>query len=156
MDEIEKANDSFHQILLGIMDKGNCKGLSDNTNVSLIRSIIFMSSNLGAREIDKLFKVSYGFNIDSEKNDKIEDIARVGKTSIIKKFSPEFANRIDESITFHPLTPESLLLISKLELEKINNLVSHIFGLKSFKITYDDDVLNFIVDHGTSNQYGSA
>src|SRR5438552_12218678 len=99
-DEIEKASDSLWQLLLGILDKATLT-LGDNRRVDFTRTMVVMTSNLGAREMSEL--ISGGIGSHSGKNGKnINDtevdqkIYRTAVESAQRKFSPEFMNRIDK------------------------------------------------------------
>src|SRR5579862_3649644 len=110
-DEIEKASDALWNLLLGILDKGTLT-LGDNRKVDFSRALIFMTSNLGATEMSALMNPRLGFNaaqsardsqngiIDEKMNGKI---ARSGADAARRKFTPEFINRLDKIVTFHPL-----------------------------------------------------
>jgi ATP-dependent Clp protease ATP-binding subunit ClpB len=108
-DEIEKASDALWQLLLGILDKTTLT-LGDNRRVDLSQTIVFMTSNLGAVQIMELITGGMGFARPSEKstnqlNKKLEQAAIEAAR---RKFSPEFVNRLDNLVVFHPLRPEQL------------------------------------------------
>src|SRR6059036_2377468 len=102
-DEIEKASDSLWQLLLGILDKATLT-LGDNRRVDFSRTIIFLTSNLGAREMSHLVQGTVGFappptrntdnNDNKEKGELDQKIYRTALEATRRKFSPEFMNRI--------------------------------------------------------------
>src|SRR4051812_34967198 len=97
-DEIEKASDALWQLLLGILDKGTLT-LGDNHKVDLSRTIIIMTSNLGAAEIARLMRGGIGFappHKDDEETVLELKIHRVAVDAARRRFSPEFMNRIDK------------------------------------------------------------
>jgi ATP-dependent Clp protease ATP-binding subunit ClpA len=106
-DEIEKASDSLWKLLLGILDKGTLT-LGDNRRVDFSRSLIIMTSNLGAREMSELMEGRIGFaaakqpnNLDKSQIDLDEKIQRTAVQAASRNFSPEFMNRIDKLVVFH-------------------------------------------------------
>src|SRR5262245_3608943 len=101
-DEIEKASDSVWNLMLGILDKATLT-LGDNTKVDFSKAMIFMTSNVGAREMSALTKPRLGFAGQGENRDinKINEplsteMARGGIDAARRKFTPEFINRIDK------------------------------------------------------------
>src|SRR3954462_11124242 len=102
-DEIEKANDALWNLLLGILDKATLT-LGDNRRVDFSRAIIFMTSNLGAAEMNALLRPKLGFSIDNaEPLQLAAKLAHAGTEAARRRFTPEFMNRIDRVVTFHPL-----------------------------------------------------
>src|SRR6202050_2600574 len=111
-DEIEKAAPSMTRLLLGVLDKGVLR-LGDNSTVNFEKSLVFLTSNLGAREMMKEINPEFGFQSvkgpnRAELTGKLQGIALM---SVRKRFSPEFVNRIDAVITYQPLSTESLAAI---------------------------------------------
>src|ERR1700741_218111 len=99
-DEIEKASDALWQLLLGILDKATLT-LGDNRRVNFSKSIIVMTSNLGAREISELQNGSIGFtagqlsnSLSDGENKMAKKIHRTAVQAARRNFSPEFMNRI--------------------------------------------------------------
>jgi ATP-dependent Clp protease ATP-binding subunit ClpA len=111
-DEIEKAAPSMTRLLLGVLDKGVLR-LGDNSSVNFEKSLVFLTSNLGAREMMKEISPDFGFQAvkgpnRAELTSKLQNIALM---SVRKRFSPEFVNRIDAVITYQPLSTDSLTTI---------------------------------------------
>src|ERR1700741_5071064 len=102
-DEIEKASDALWQLLLGILDKAALT-LGDNRRVDLSQTMIFMTSNLGGGEIKSLMQGGMGFiQPMARREDKLDTkVERTAQEAAKKKFSPEFMNRIDKVVGFHP------------------------------------------------------
>ena len=104
-DEIEKASDALWQLLLGILDKATLT-LGDNRRVDLSQTMIFMTSNLGGGEITELMTGGMGFapllrpETQAGLDEKVE---RTASEAAKRKFAPEFMNRIDKVVVFHPL-----------------------------------------------------
>ena len=109
-DEIEKASDALWQLLLGILDKATLT-LGDNRRVDLSQTMIFMTSNLGGGEITELMTGGMGFaplqrpETQAGLDEKVEKTA---SEAAKRKFAPEFMNRIDKVVVFHPLRSEQL------------------------------------------------
>ena len=112
-DEIEKAAGSMARLMLGILDKATLK-LGDNTTVNFDKSLIFMTSNLGARELARQMRPDFGFETMVVDPDSASKQSEAGKLNAIcmaavkRKFSPEFVNRIDVFATYHPLNRRSM------------------------------------------------
>src|SRR6266436_5063703 len=105
-DEIEKASDALWQLLLGMLDRATLT-LNDNRRVDLSQTVIFMTSNLGGGEITELMEGGMGFVQPKDKpiaglDEKVE---RTAVEAARRKFSPEFMNRLDSVVVFHPLKP---------------------------------------------------
>ena len=123
-DEIEKASDALWQLLLGILDKATLT-LGDNRRVDLSQTMIFLTSNLGGGEITELMTGGMGF---VQPKDKTEDkldvkVERTAQEAAKKKFSPEFMNRLDKVVVFHPLRHEQLEQILEIELGMVQQRV---------------------------------
>src|SRR5271167_3393499 len=103
-DEIEKASDALWQLLLGMLDKATLT-LGDNRKVDLSQTVIFMTSNLGAHEITDLMDGGYGFikSEDKPQTNLDQKVERTAVEAARRKFSPEFMNRLDKVVVFHPL-----------------------------------------------------
>jgi ATP-dependent Clp protease ATP-binding subunit ClpA len=126
-DEIEKASDSLWQLLLGILDKATLT-LGDNRRVDFSRTIVVMTSNLGAREMSELVDGGIGFasaqkprgtddtEVDRKMYSAAIDAAR-------RKFSPEFMNRIDKVVVFRSLKDEHIRQILELELRAVQDRI---------------------------------
>src|SRR5258705_5788801 len=116
-DEIEKASDALWQLLLGILDKATLT-LGDNRRVDLSQTMIFLTSNLGGGEITELMTGGMGFVQPSDKTeDKLhQKVEKTAQGAAKKKFSPEFMNRLDKVVVFHPLREEQLGEILEIEL----------------------------------------
>src|ERR1017187_8089745 len=123
-DEIEKASDALWQLLLGILDKATLT-LGDNRRVDLSQTMIFLTSNLGGGEITELMTGGMGFVQPSDKReDKLDGkVERTAQEAAKKKFSPEFMNRLDKVVVFHPLHPEQLVQILEIELGMVQQRV---------------------------------
>src|SRR5438045_9112260 len=133
-DEIEKASDSLWQLLLGILDKATLT-LGDNRRVDFSKTMLVMTSNLGAREMSELISGGIGFAPVKEgknPNDSEVDqkIYRTAVEAARRKFSPEFMNRIDTVIVFRSLKENHLKQILELELQAVQDRIMKSAGPK--------------------------
>lgn len=154
-DEIEKASDALWQLLLGILDKATLT-LGDNRRVDFSRSIVIMTSNLGAREMSEMISGGIGFApkpgvVDSEVDQKIY---RTALEAARRKFSPEFMNRIDKVVVFRSLRDEHLRQILEIELSSVQERIMRGSGEKFvFKCT--PEAKQFLLDEGIDFKYGA-
>ena len=122
-DEIEKASDALWQLLLGILDKATLT-LGTNAVVDLSRTIVFLTSNLGGKDIAELMTGGLGFLPPKSAANKLDAKAvRTAEQAARKKFSPEFMNRIDKVIVFKTLQIEQLRQILDIELAKVQQRI---------------------------------
>src|SRR5689334_23752134 len=125
-DEIEKASDALWQLLLGILDKATLT-LGDNRRVDFSHCMIFLTSNLGAKEMSELITGAIGFAPARSKNLVDEEvdqkIYRTASEAAKRKFSPEFMNRIDKVVVFRSLKSHHLRQILDLELGMVQDRI---------------------------------
>jgi ATP-dependent Clp protease ATP-binding subunit ClpA len=154
-DEIEKAAPSLTRLLLGVLDKGILR-LGDNSSVNFDKCLIFLTSNLGAREMMKEINPDFGFQAGARNTEDISGkLKNIGLSAVRKKFSPEFVNRIDSVITYQPLTAESLSAIVD---HQINDLQAHVntrLGNRCFTIEVPFETRQWLIEKGTSTEYGA-
>lgn len=155
-DEIEKAASSMTRLLLGILDKATLR-LGDNTTVNFEKSIIFMTSNLGARTMSKELNPDFGFEAvlpheNSSKGLKLEKIAMM---AVRKRFPPEFVNRIDAVVTYHPLSADALATILDQHLIDLQRHLDRRLGVRSFHLEIPARARKFLLKAGTSEEYGA-
>jgi len=154
-DEIEKASDALWQLLLGMLDKATLT-LGDNRRVDLSQTVIFMTSNLGAGEITELMDGGYGFikSDDKPKTDLDQKVERTAVEAAKRKFSPEFMNRLDKLVVFHPLKREQLEQVLDIELGMVQKRVLDAANGKFlFRVT--DAGRDFLLQEGTDQRYGA-
>src|SRR5579871_5467663 len=156
-DEIEKAAPSMTRLLLGVLDKGILR-LGDNSTVNFEKSLVFLTSNLGAREMLREINPDFGFQSaqgGGERTDLTGKLQAIGLGAVRKRFSPEFVNRIDCIITYQPLTPESLSAILDKQIFDLQNHVNTRLGNRSFTLDVPPDARQFLLQKGTSSEYGA-
>jgi ATP-dependent Clp protease ATP-binding subunit ClpA len=157
-DEIEKASDSLWQLLLGILDKATLT-LGDNRRVDFSRSMVILTSNLGAREMSELISGGIGFapakgaknQNDTEVDQKIY---RTAVEAARRKFSPEFMNRIDKVVVFRSLKEHHLREILELELQSVQDRIMQSAGTK-FVFQCSDHAKAFLLKEGIDFKYGA-
>ena len=157
-DEIEKASDALWQLLLGILDRATLT-LGDNHHVDFSRSVIVMTSNLGAREISELISGGIGFapahvSLDTGETEVEQKIYHTALEAARRKFSPEFMNRIDKVVVYRPLKEHHLLQIVDLELQAVQDRIMHSVGAK-FVLQYSDAAKDMLLREGLDFRYGA-
>lgn len=154
-DEIEKASDSLWGLLLGIMDKATLT-LGCNRRVDFSKTMIFLTSNLGSREISTLTTGGIGFVPKSYSNTGSLDqkIYRTGTAAAQKRFPPEFSNRIDKTIVFRSLNETHLKIILELELKELQNQITKGSGTK-FVFHCSEETKEFLLQEGCKPEYGA-
>ncbi len=161
-DEIEKASDALWNLLLGILDKAILT-LGDNRRVDFSRAVIFMTSNLGAKEMNAIIRPSLGFAAGEVEQaaaqalagQKTDKISRAGTEAARKRFSPEFMNRIDKVVVFNPLGEAQLRQILGLELQAVEERVCRAAGATSIGFAVDPAAQDFLLREGTDLRYGA-
>jgi len=154
-DEIEKASDALWQLLLGMLDKATLT-LGDNRRVDLSQTVIFMTSNLGGGEITELMEGGMGFIQPKDKpiaglDEKVEKTA---VEAARRKFSPEFMNRLDKIVVFHPLKRDQLEEVLEIELGQVQQRVLETArGQFLFRVT--SAAREFLLTEGTDQRYGA-
>jgi ATP-dependent Clp protease ATP-binding subunit ClpB len=154
-DEIEKASDALWQLLLGMLDKATLT-LGDNRRVDLSQTVIFLTSNLGGGEISELMQGGMGFVQPKDKpaaglDQKVE---RTAVEAARRKFSPEFMNRLDKVVVFHPLRREQLEEVLEIELGQVQQRVLETAkGQFLFRVTAAGR--EFLLQEGTDQRYGA-
>ena len=154
-DEIEKASDALWQLLLGMLDKATLT-LGDNRRVDLSQTVIFMTSNLGGGEITELMEGGMGFVQPRDKSitGLDEKVQRTAVEAARRKFSPEFMNRLDKVVVFHPLHRDQLEEVLEIELGQVQQRVLETArGQFLFRVT--PAAREFLLTEGTDQRYGA-
>lgn len=148
LDEIEKAHPDVFNILLQIFDSGQ---LTDSLGhkVDFKNTVIIMTSNIGAREITG--GKTLGFLTTQEVEQSYKDIKKKILDEMKKVFRPEFLNRIDEAIVFHPLSKEDVRSIVDLMLQKVTQRLSE----QELTLEVTDGTKDFLVEKGFDPQFGA-
>ena len=154
-DEIEKASDALWQLLLGMLDKATLT-LGDNRKVDLSQTVIFLTSNLGGSQIADLMHGGMGFIQPKDKapTGLHEKVQKTAVEAARRKFSPEFMNRLDKVVVFHPLKREELDEVLDIELRQVQKRVLDSTTLPFlFRITSEGR--EFLLEGGTDQRYGA-
>ncbi|HXM90645.1 MAG TPA: AAA family ATPase [Candidatus Dormibacteraeota bacterium] len=154
-DEIEKASDSLWQLLLGMLDKATLT-LGDNRKVDLSQTVIFLTSNLGGGEITEMMNGGLGFVQPKDKpvTGLEKKVERTAMEAARRKFSPEFMNRLDKIVVFHPLQREQLEEVLQIELGNVQRRVLETAkGQFLFRVTGAGR--DFLLKEGTDQRYGA-
>ncbi|HWP45364.1 MAG TPA: AAA family ATPase [Blastocatellia bacterium] len=156
-DEIEKASDALWQLLLGVLDRSTLT-LGDNRRVDFSKTIIIMTSNLGAKEMSETIEGRVGFAPPARtglRADVLDQmIYRVAIAALRKRFSPEFVNRIDKVVVFRALKHEELRQILDLELEGVQRRIDRSDNVH-FKFFLTDEAKEFTLEEGIDQRYGA-
>ncbi|CAN5373387.1 ATP-dependent protease ATP-binding subunit ClpC [soil metagenome] len=147
LDEIEKAHPDVFNILLQVLDEGH---LTDNYGrvIDFKNTVVIMTSNLGARDIGK--GAGLGFHLPSQKS-QFEAMQQKIIEEINRAFNPEFINRLDDTIVFHPLTREQIGQI-------VHNLLKDVqtrLDDEQLTLRLTDDAIEFLIEHGYDEKFGA-
>jgi ATP-dependent Clp protease ATP-binding subunit ClpA len=155
-DEIEKAAPSMTRLLLGVLDKGQLR-LGDNSTVNFDKSLVFLTSNLGARDMLREINPAFGFQAAQagRREDLTAKLQSIGMAAVRKRFSPEFVNRIDAIITYQPLTEQSLSAILDKQIADLQNHVNTRLGVRCFTVEVPEEARRFLLERGTSQEFGA-
>ena len=146
-DEVEKAHKDVFTILLQILDDGHVTD-SLGRKINFKNTLIILTSNLGVKKLQD-FGTGIGFSSNSYSNEE-------AKKEILMKemknfFSPEFINRIDDTIVFNSLTQEDIKKITEIELKKLSNRLTEM----NYNISYDDSLVEYLSKIGYDEIYGA-
>jgi ATP-dependent Clp protease ATP-binding subunit ClpC len=146
-DEIEKAHKDVFTVLLQILDDGHVTD-SLGRKINFKNTLIILTSNLGVKKLQD-FGTGIGFSSNSYSNEEAK------KQMLMKEmknfFSPEFLNRIDDTIVFNSLSQEDIKKITDIELKK---LVARLVDMK-YNISYDDSLVEYLSKIGFDELYGA-
>jgi len=147
LDEIEKAHPDVFNILLQVLDEGR---LTDNYGrvIDFKNTVVIMTSNVGARDITKTRSLGFG---DESPATSFEKMSETVKDEINRVFNPEFLNRLDDVIVFHPLNREHIAQIVGILFRQVAERVAD----EGFVLRRTDAATEFLVDHGYDEQYGA-
>lgn len=157
-DEIEKASDALWQLLLGILDKATLT-LGDNRRVDFSKTVVILTSNLGAREMSDMISGGIGFapsktGKNPDDNEIDTKIYRTALEAAKRKFSPEFMNRIDKVVVFRSLKEHHLRQILQIELRQVQDRITESAGTK-FVFECTESAQEFLLREGIDLKYGA-
>lgn len=150
-DEVEKAHPDFFNILLQVLDDGRLTDGQGRT-VDFTNAVIIMTSNLGSALLkNQMKKLGFKAEDKGEKKETFEDVKKLMMDEVKHTLRPEFINRIDEIIVFHPLTASDLSSIVNLMLVKVGEKLAHF----EVKLDASEEAKKLLIDHGTDVEYGA-
>lgn len=151
-DEIEKAHPDVFNIMLQILEDGRLTDGHGRT-VSFKETVVIMTSNLGMKEFRQHARKSLGFNMPQAKEDRQEweQLKIVIEGELKKTFRPEFLNRIDEIIIFHPLNEQNLKKIIDLQVREVEKLLSD----RNIVLELTDEAKNWMFRKEYDPEYGA-
>ncbi len=147
LDEIEKAHPDVFNILLQVLDEGH---LTDNYGrmIDFKNTVVIMTSNVGARDMVKGKALGFA---QPEAKSEFQKMAEKVKEEINKVFNPEFLNRLDDVIVFHPLTREHIAQIVAILARDVQKRL----GEEELTLRLTPAASDFLVDHGYDEHYGA-
>jgi len=148
LDEIEKAHPEVFNILLQVLDSGHLTD-AKGRKVNFRNTVIIMTSNIGSEHIDKMS----GFGFATDKGDEAQYVQAKDKVmeSLKLFFRPEFLNRLDETIIFNILSPETIRDIVSIQFDEVQRRLEK----KEIIITVSDEVLEFLARDGYEPKFGA-
>ena len=144
LDEVEKAHPEVFNVLLQVLDDGRLTDGHGRT-VDFRNTVIIMTSNLGSDRIQQLMADSV------PDSDTHETVKQAVLHSVVRHFSPEFVNRIDEIVVFHPLGKEEIRSIAQLQIDLLNRRLAE----NNLQIRVSPPLLDFIAEAGFDPVYGA-
>lgn len=148
LDEIEKAHPDVFNMLLQIMDAGV---LSDNLGhkVNFKNTVIIMTSNVGVKHL--FSGKSLGFLVQENSHSDYTAMKDTIMEELKKVFNPEFLNRLDDIIIFHPLSKSDIRKILELLLDKVNKRMEKL----GIRLSFSESAMDFLMEKGFDPQYGA-
>jgi ATP-dependent Clp protease ATP-binding subunit ClpC len=146
-DEVEKAHKDVFTVLLQILDDGHVTD-SLGRKINFKNTLIILTSNLGVKKLQD-FGTGIGFSNNTYGNEEAKK--QVLMKEMKNFFSPEFLNRIDDTIVFNSLSPEDIKKITEIELKK---LVARLDEMK-YTISYDETLVDYLAKIGFDELYGA-
>lgn len=157
LDEVEKAHADFFNILLQVLDDGRLTD-SQGRTVDFRNTVIIMTSNLGAKALHKnspelgfLAAKKSDFNVDENKKIEFKEAKKSVMDAVKRHFRPEFLNRIDEMIVFHPLTGEDLKEIVTILMSDVTKRL----GERDLQLEITPEAMKFLVKEGSDFTMGA-
>jgi ATP-dependent Clp protease ATP-binding subunit ClpC len=149
LDEIEKAHPDVFNILLQVFDEGH---LTDNygRRIDFKNSVLIMTSNLGARDIARGI-VKVGFEQRKDVKEEFGVLEEKVKEAVLKTFNPEFLNRIDEVIVFHPLSTDDIAKIIDILLRELETRLKE----RELTLKLTEQAKQFLIEKGFDQKYGA-
>ncbi|MFQ5691732.1 MAG: ATP-dependent Clp protease ATP-binding subunit, partial [Nitrospinota bacterium] len=151
LDEIEKAHPDVFHLMLQVMDEGQLTD-SYGRHVDFRNVVLMMTSNLSSRDIGR--SAALGFHKEEEEGEsasRTERMRGVMRTETRRLFNPEFLNRLDAEVVFHPLTRDHILQIVDIMIDRLNQQLIE----RGFTIELDSEAKEKLADLGYDPKYGA-
>jgi ATP-dependent Clp protease ATP-binding subunit ClpC len=147
LDEIEKAHPDVFNILLQVLDEGH---LTDNYGrmIDFKNTVVIMTSNVGAKDIMKNRTLGFSAMEVTQNFDRMADKV---KEELQHAFNPEFLNRLDDVIVFHPLSREHIGSIVSILMKEVQKRLSE----EELTLKLTEAATDFLVKHGYDQSYGA-
>src|SRR5262249_8276804 len=131
--------------------------LGDNTTVNFEKSLIFFTSNLGAREMMREIHPEIGFHSGGprERTEVASKLESIALAAVRRRFSPEFGTRIHAVGTYQPLVPDALGRILNQRVDELQQHVNSRLGERCFTLEISPESRQFLLRKGTSEEYGA-
>ena len=149
LDEIEKAHPDVFNLLLQVLDDGKMTD-SLGRNIDFKNTIIIMTSNIGARQLQD-FGTGVGFGTKTRAENDQENIKGVIQSALKKAFAPEFLNRIDDVVIFNSLDKKDILKIIDIELEKLFKRINSL----GYRVELTKNAKEYVAEKGFDEKYGA-
>jgi len=148
-DEVEKAHPDVFNVLLQVLDDGHITD-AQGRKINFKNTVIIMTSNAGARQI--VSPKTLGFVHDTDKNRSYDDMKKRVMDEVKNLFRPEFINRIDDIIVFHPLDNDDIQKITRIMLDET---VARVLENMGIDMVYSDALVEHIATEGYDQSYGA-
>ncbi|WP_404863559.1 AAA family ATPase [Georhizobium sp. MAB10] len=153
-DELEKASDEVVLALLNVFDNGMLTVASGERTYSFRNALVFMTSNLATREIQALdgnSLASFRARLSAVSGARSEPRLKLAHKALLKRFPPEFVNRIDHIEVFNPITPQHMDQLVEVELSKLNRRIAK----HQCRVVLHDDARAFLAKAGYDQRFGA-
>ncbi|MBE3576135.1 MAG: ATP-dependent Clp protease ATP-binding subunit [Limnochordales bacterium] len=147
-DEVEKAHPEVFNVLLQVLEDGRLTDAQGRT-VDFRNTVLIMTSNVGAHEIQR--STAIGFRKNEDERSSYEQMKSKVMDELRRTFRPEFLNRIDEIIVFHPLSRDDIKKIVDIMLREIQSELKE----RDMKLVVTEAAKEFLVDKGFDREYGA-
>lgn len=151
-DEIEKAHPEVFNILLQVLDNGRLTDSKGRT-VNFKNTVIIMTSNIGAQYIEKMEKIGFVKQSETEEKDNYDQVKDKVMSSLKDYFRPEFLNRVDDIILFDILSKESIEKIVKIQVDIVAARLKE--KERDINLIVSPEVLSYLAKEGYNPQYGA-
>ncbi|MBI3805874.1 MAG: ATP-dependent Clp protease ATP-binding subunit [Nitrospirae bacterium] len=146
-DEIEKAHPDMFNLLLQVLDDG-CLTDSLGRKIDFKNTVLIMTSNLGTRMVDKTGTLGFQRTSDGNLLSRMKDAIH---TELKRAFNPEFLNRIDDIVIFHPLEKKHLEKIVDIQINELNQKLAE----KAIHLDLTEEVKQWLIHEGYEPAYGA-